>query len=144
MIHDMMSSELNLINFRSHRGCGSSSPGTSVCALPAIVVMLIVLIRRKRRRRKRRRRRESPSGPRGRQRVWCVSRGGREGGGGQVGAGRPIGSAKVGGADVPVGAVGLVAVGPVGLLCEVPVAHLGPSHPLHGGRLYHSETIEIK
>ena len=48
----------------------------------------------------------------------------------------------VGGVGVPV----RVPVGPVHLLgvgVDVPVAHVGPFHPLHGVNLYHSEMINV-
>ena len=46
----------------------------------------------------------------------------------------------VGGAKVPVGGGDVPITGSVGLLV-VPVAHMGSLHPLHGGKLNHSETI---
>ena len=39
---------------------------------------------------------------------------------------------------VPVGGVHLLGVG-----VDVPVAHVGPFHPLHGVNLYHSEIINV-
>ena len=56
----------------------------------------------------------------------------------------PVGMT-VGVLGVPVGGVG-VPVGPVHLLgvgVDVPVAHVGPFHPLHGVNLYHSEMINV-
>ena len=44
----------------------------------------------------------------------------------------------VGGVGVPVGPVRLLGVG-----VDVPVAHVGPFHPLHGVNLYHSEIINV-
>ena len=55
----------------------------------------------------------------------------------------------VGGFSMPVGGVGVpvrVPVGPVHLLgvgVDVPVAHVGPFHPLHGVNLYHSEIKDV-
>ena len=75
-----------------------------------------------------------------------MSRGGRKGGRGASvpiwGAEVPIWGAKapVGGAKVPVGGGDVPITGSVGLLV-VPVAHMGSLHPLHGGKLNHSETI---